>query len=62
MNAQLDEEERAEVVEDLEAAFRDLRVEVRHTHVRDEREHFKRREHVLRGVLEKLRSEFESTA
>lgn len=62
VNIQLDDEERAEMKEILEAAFRDLRVEIRHTHVTEEREHFKHRENILRGVLDKLGIDVEHTA
>ena len=56
MTIRFEDEELSEVTELLEMAFRDLRVEVRHTHVSGEREHFKHREKVLLGVLEKLGS------
>jgi len=54
MDLTLDEEERAVTVELLEEAFRELRVEIHHTHDSEDRERLKHRENVLRGVLKRL--------
>jgi hypothetical protein len=54
MDLTLDEEERAVTVELLEEAFRELRVEIHHTHDSEDKERLKHRENVLRGVLKRL--------
>ena len=54
MDLTLDEEERAVTVELLEEAFRELRVEIHHTHDSEDKERLKHRERVLRGLLERL--------
>jgi hypothetical protein len=54
MDLTLDDEERAVTVELLEEAFRELRVEIHHTHDSEDKAQLKHREKVLRGVLERL--------
>jgi hypothetical protein len=54
MDLTVDEEERAVVAELLEEAFRELRVEIHHTHDSEDKDRLKHREKVLRGVLERL--------
>ena len=54
MDLTLDEEERAVTVELLEEAFRELRVEIHHTHDSEDKARLKHRENVLRGVLKRL--------
>jgi hypothetical protein len=54
MDLMLNQEERAETAEVLEEAFRELRVEIHHTHDSEDRERLKHREKVIRRVLERL--------
>ena len=54
MDLTLNQEERGETARLLEEAFRELRVEIHHTHDSEDRERLKHRENVLRGVLKRL--------
>jgi hypothetical protein len=50
-----DEQEKGELLELLEAALGDLRVEVHHTHTPDYRARLLQREELLRRLIEKFR-------
>jgi hypothetical protein len=54
MELTLNQEERGETTRLLEDAFRELRVEIHHTHDSEDKERLKHRERVLRGLLERL--------
>jgi hypothetical protein len=54
MELMLNQEEHAETAGLLEEAFRELRVEIHHTHDSEDKERLKHREKVIRGVLERL--------
>jgi hypothetical protein len=51
----LDEPERSELLQLLEVALGELRVEVHHTHTPDYRTQLLRREELLRRLIEKFR-------
>jgi hypothetical protein len=51
----LNDEEHGELLQLLETAFGDLRVEVHHTHTPDYRAQLLRREDLLRNLIEKFR-------
>lgn len=54
MNLTLTEEEARLVRSTLEECFRDLRLEIRHTHESDLKEELHHREHMLTGILARL--------
>jgi len=54
MNLDLNDEEARLLRRTLEESFRDLRLEIRHTHESDLKEELHHREHVLAGVLTRL--------
>jgi hypothetical protein len=54
MDLSLTDEEVELLRRTLEESFRELRVEIRHTHESDLREDLRHREHVLSGILDRL--------
>jgi hypothetical protein len=54
MNLTLTEEEAHLLRSTLEECFRDLRLEIRHTHESDTRAELHHREHLLSGILARL--------
>ncbi len=55
LNVGLTVEEATELLELLETSIGDTRVEVHHTHTPEYREKVKRREEVLRSLIEKVK-------
>ena len=54
MKLTLTDEEARLLRRTLEESFRDLRLEIRHTHESDLKEDLRHREHVLTGILARL--------
>jgi hypothetical protein len=54
MNLTLTDEEARLLRRTLKESFRDLRLEIRHTHESDLKEELRHREHVLTGIMTQL--------